>query len=218
MFIRRIKLKMQSEAQKLSPSLSSSFSILVSCFCLLFSLPAAADSFQLLETYTKVPEAPPAKSFTLLTDDHQITFIPPDAAFVELHWESREVAIRYQDERCLIKLRLSTNNPTLLSPDFSDHLRQLVQERYPGAAVGPAEVCHNSCSPGRYFDIQRPTALKTKLMTRLAFVPIKGGMLEVSLSASDAKFHVQQFAMSRLLNSFLVEKPDPNTLILRKDK
>ena len=198
--------------------LRTSFCILVSYFCLLFSLHAAEETFQLLKTYTKKPDVPPAKSFTLLTDEHQITFIPPYDSIVELQREKKEVWIKYKDDRCLFKLVLSTNSPDWASPAYSDQLRQQVQDRYPDAEVGPAALCRNSCAPGSYFDIQRSTAYKTKLITRLAFVPFKGGMLEVSLSAADAKFHVQQLAMARLLNSLLVEKADPHTLILRKDK
>jgi hypothetical protein len=192
--------------------------ILISYFCLLCSLPAAEDErFELIKTYTKVPESPPAKSFTLLTDEHQITFIPPQSSIVQLQREKREVWMSFADDRCLIKLQLSTNSPGLVAPDYCEQLRKLVQDRYPEAEVGPANFCYNSCSPGRSFDIQRPTASKMKLITRLAFVPFHGGMLEVSVSASDAKFHNAQFGLTWVLNSLRVEKPNPDSLAPRKD-
>lgn len=195
----------------------AAFCMMTFGFFFLLSLPAAEEKFQLLKTYTKMPDSPPAKSFTLLTDDRQITFIPPQDSLVQLHQEKKEVWISYPDDRCLIKLQLSTNNPGLTSPPFADQLRRLVQDRYPDAEVGPAAFCYNSCSPGRSFDIQRSTTFKTKLTTRLAFVPFKDGMLEVSLSASDVKFRAQQFALTCVLNSLLVEKPNPDTLLPRKD-
>jgi hypothetical protein len=200
-----------------SPVLRNSFCILISYFCLLGSLSAQEERFELLKTYTKVPESPPAKSFTLLTDERQITFIPPQGSIVQLHREKREIWMSFADDRCLIKLQLSTNSPGMVSPDYCEQLRKLVQDRYPDAEVGPANFCYNSCSAGRSFDIQRPTASKMKLITRLAFVPFHDGMLEVSVSAADAKFHNAQFALTWLLNSLRVEKPNPDTLAPRKD-
>ncbi len=197
--------------------LRTSFCILITYFCLLCSLSAAEERFELLKTYTKVPDSPLAKSFTLVTDEHQITFIPPRDALVQLHREKREVWMSFPDDRCLIKLQLSTNSPGMVSLDFCDQLRQLVQDRYPGAEVGPANFCYNSCAPGRSFDIQRPTASKMKLITRLAFVPFHDGMLEVSVSASDDKFRNAQFGLTWVLNSLRVEKPNPDRLALRKD-
>lgn len=209
-------IRKQAEDRK-SQSLRTSFCILISYFCLLYSLPAQEERFELIKTYTKVPDSPPAKSFTLLTDKRQISFIPPQGSIVELHREKKEVWMSFPDDRCLIKLQLSTNNPSCVSPDSCEQLRQLVQNRYPTAEVGPANVCFNSCSPGRSFDIQRPTTLKMKFITRLAFVPFQDGMLEISLSTSEAKFNNSQFGLTWVLNSLRVEKPNPDTLTLRKD-
>jgi hypothetical protein len=218
MFACQIKSRKQRSAEKKSPWLRFSFCALTFCSSLLLSPTAAADdTFQLLKTYTKMPEAPPVKSFALVTDHHQVTFVPPHDSIVRLDRDKEEVCISFQDDRCLIKLQLSTNSPSFVSPAYCEHLRKLVQARFPEAEVGPATVCYNSCSTGRSFDIQRFTVYKTKLITRLVFVPFRDGMLEISLSAADTKFNAQQFALSGMLNSLLVEKPNPDALSLRKD-
>ncbi len=167
------------------------------------------DIFQLFKTYTPMPDCPPAKSFTLVTEDRQVTFIPPADSAVKMFYEKREVWVTYPDDRCLVKLAVSTNSPALVRSGYTNELHQLLEKRYPDADVGPATFCYNSCSPGYFFDIQQYTAYKTKLITRLAFVPVPDGMLEISVTSSEAKFRLQQFALYPLLSSLHVERPNP---------
>src|SRR5258708_27354548 len=153
---------------------------------LLFStapLLAQQGKFQLLKTYVRIPEMQPQASFTLLTEDHQITFIPPRDSTVQMR-EIGEVQFNYKDDRCMMRLRLSTNNPALASPDSWEQLRAEVQARYPDAEVSAPMMFHFSCQAGCAFKIEQPTALKTKLITRLGFAPFQGGMLELSVSAA----------------------------------
>jgi hypothetical protein len=179
-------------------------------------LQAQQPRFQLLKTYVRLPEMQPQASFTLLTDEQQITFIPPRDSSVQMR-EIGEVQFNYKDDRCLMKLRLSTNCPTLASPDSWEQLRAEVQARYTDAEVSAPSMFHSSCQPGCVFTIQQPTPLNTKLVTRLAFAPFQGGMLELSVSAAAPKFEAQQAFFNYFAASVTVEKPDPSTLSLRTD-
>ena len=190
--------------------------VIVCCFLLSGVAAKAQDTFQLLKTYTPVPDCPPAKSLTLVTDDHQVTFIPPENSVVKPYYEKRELWITYPDDRCLLKLLVSTNNAELVRSGYTNELRKLLEQRYPAAEVAPAAVCHTGCSLGYSFDIQQYTAYKTKIITRLAFVPVPAGMLELSVTSSEAKFGLQQFALARLLSSLHAERPNPATLSVRK--
>jgi hypothetical protein len=188
------------------------------CLLLLLGLAARAqDTFQLLKTYTPVPDSPPARSMTLVTEDRQITFIPPENSIVKPYHEKQELWITYPDDRCLLKLAVSTNSAELLKSGYTNELRKLVQKRYPDAAVGEATLCHCHHSLGLSFDIQEFTAYKTKMTTRLAFVPVPNGMLEVSLRSTEARFPSQQCALSRLLGWMRVERSNPASLSVRKD-
>lgn len=179
-------------------------------------LQAQPGKFQLLKTYVRIPEMQPQASFTLLTDDQQITFIPPRDSIVQIR-EIGAVQFSYKDDCCVMKLRLSTNNPASASPDSWEQLRGEVQARYPDAEVSAPAMFHSSCQPGCVFTIQQPTALGTKLITRLAFAPFQGGMLEVSVSAAAPKFEAQQVFFNCFAASLTVEKPDPTTLSLRTE-
>jgi hypothetical protein len=179
-------------------------------------LRAQQPRFQLLKTYVRLPEMQPQASFTLLTDDQQITFIPPRDSVVQIR-EIGVVQFSYKDDRCVMKLRLSTNNPALASPDSWEQLRGEVQARYPDAEVSAPAMFHAGCQPGCVFMIQQPTPLQTKLVTRLAFVPFQGGMLEMSVSAAAPKFEDQQPFFNCFVASVTVEKPDPSTLAIRTD-
>lgn len=188
------------------------------CFLLFLGLAVRAqDTFQLLKTYTPVPDCPPAKSMTLVTDERQITFIPPENSIVKPYYEKQELWFTYPDDRCLLKLAVSTNSAELLKNGYTNELQKLVQKRYPDAEVGPATLCHCHHSIGLSFDIQQVTAYKTRMTTRLAFVPVPNGMLEVSLRSTEARFPSQQCALSRLLGWMRVERSNPATLSIRKD-
>jgi hypothetical protein len=96
-------------------------------------------------------------------------------------------------------------------------LRTEVQARYPDAEVSAPAMFNSSCQPGCVFTIQQPTQLKTKLITRLAFAPFRGGMLELSVSAASPKFEAQKNFFNFFTSSVTVEKPNPATLSIRMD-
>lgn len=172
--------------------------------------------FQLLKTYVRLPEMQPQASYTLLTYDQQITFIPPRDSVVQMR-EYGEVQFSFKDDRCVMKLRLSTNSPASASPGGWDQLRNEVQARNPDAEVSAPAIFNSSCQPGCIFTIQQPTPLKTKLITRLAFAPFHGGMLEMSVSAASPKFEAQKVFFNCFTSSVTVQKPDPAALSLRTD-
>jgi len=64
----------------------------------------------------------------------------------------------------------------LASPGSWEQLRAEVQA-LPGPEVSAPAMFHSSCQPGCVFMIQQPTPLHTKLVTRLAFRAVQGGML-----------------------------------------
>ncbi len=182
----------------------------------LFCRPAGAAQgrFELLKTYMKFPEMQPQASFTLVNDEHQITFLPPRDSTVQLH--NGEVEFTFKDDHCIFKLRLSTNSPSLAGPDGWDELRGRVAERFFSADISPATLLNTSCLPGCSFLINEKTAYNTKLKTELAYVPFQGGMLEFTLtSATDKGFDAEKLAFNRFVQSLRVERPDRRTLTLR---
>ena len=175
---------------------------------------AAQGRFELLKTYMKFPEMQPVASFTLVTDEHQITFLPPRDSTVQLR--NGEVEFTFKDDHCIFKLRLSTNSPALASPEAWDELRGRVAERFFGADISPATLLNTGGLPGCSFLINEKTAYNTKLKTQLACVPFQGGMLEFCLtSATDKGFDGEKMAFSRFVQSLRVERPDRRTLTLR---
>jgi hypothetical protein len=179
-------------------------------------LHAQQPRFQLLKTYVRLPEMRPQASFTLLTYDQQITFIPARESTVQMR-EFGEVQFSFKDDRCVMKLRITTNSPALASPGSWEQLRNDVQARYPDSVVSAPAIFNSSCKPGCVFKIEQPTPLKTKLLTRLAFVPLQDGMMEVSISAAAPKFEAQQVFFNYFANSITVERPDPTTLSMRTE-
>ena len=109
-----------------------------------------------------------------------------------------------------MKLTPSTENPSLARPAGWEQLRAIVQARDHNAQVGAASECNNSSMPGCYFDVRHSSEPNMRLITRVAFVPYRDGMLEVSLTATEAKFPAQLFAFNGFLNSLRIDKPKPD--------
>jgi hypothetical protein len=166
--------------------------------------------FDLQKTNVLLAESSPIEAYTLQTDEHDLTFIPPRDARVLMDPKKREVRFYYRDERCLIILRHGDVNPALVSPDYWDKLRSIVLERYPGAEVSEGSACLNSCgASGCGFTIRRKTGYGSlTVMTRLSFIPVEGGVLEVSMAAADHKFPAQLAAFRNFLNCLRLEQKD----------
>jgi hypothetical protein len=190
----------------------------IALLCLAGTLLAGEAKFQLFKTYVKLPEVPALESYTLVTDYHQITFIPPKDGILQTDPQKSEIQISFKDNHCTIKLQLSGISPSLAAPNSWEQLRAIVQSRYADGEVSPGAACYNSSAPGCSFNIQRTTVYKTKLVTFLAFVPFPGSMMEVSMSATPANAAAQQLTVQSLLNSFRFEKPNPATISFRKEK
>ena len=162
------------------------------------------------KTNIVLPECPPTEAYTLQTDEHNLTFIPPHDARVLIDPKKREVRFYYRDDRCLIILRHGDVSPALVSPEPWDKLRDIVRERYPDAEVSEGSACQNSCGArGCGFTIRRKTGYgNLTVMTRLSFIPVEGGTLEVSMAAADHKFPAQLAAFRNFLNCLRLEQKD----------
>jgi hypothetical protein len=166
--------------------------------------------FDLQKTNIVMPEFPVTEAYTLETDEHDLTFIPPRDARVLIDPKKREVRFYYRDERCLIILRHGDVNPALVATDSWDKLRDIVKGRYADAEVSEGAACRNSCGAGGCsFTIRRKTGYgNLTVMTHLSFIPIDGGVLEVSMAAADHKFPAQLGAFRNFLNCLRLEQKD----------
>jgi hypothetical protein len=176
---------------------------------------AAADAvntveakFQLYHTRITLPEFPPTEAYTLEMEDNELTFIPPHDARVAIDLKKREVKFNFRDDRCFILMRHSDVNPGLVTPDSWDKLREVLQARYPESKVSEGSVCLNSCGTrGCSFIVNhRPGYMGIKLVTRIGFIPVEGGAMEISMTANGDKFQSQQFAFHTFLNCLSLEK------------
>jgi hypothetical protein len=78
-------------------------------------------------------------------------------------------------------------------------------EAHPNAKILGEFDCFTSNAAGRALDLERLTAVKSKQLSRLAFVPLPGGRVEFRLTAPSEKFRQQRFAFGNLLTSFRAE-------------
>ena len=124
---------------------------------------------------------------------------------------NQEVKFKFRDDRCLITLRHSEVSPALASQAGWNKLREIIQERHPDAEVSEGCACLNSCGAGGCsFTIRRRTGFgDLMLITRLSFIPVEGGTVEVSMTANGNKFATEEFVFRNFLNCLRIEKSNP---------
>jgi hypothetical protein len=174
--------------------------------------PFSAEKGRFFLTHTKVEmaESVPIEALTLHTDEERFTFIPPLDAVINTDPVKKEVWMSFRDERCVIVIKPTELSPDMTSPAAWVQLRERVQSRFPESQVSPAlPCCNSSAAGGCTFTLRRTTVYKTKLVTSLSFVPYADGVLEVSMTTSDARASTGQFTVNSLLNCLRVEKATP---------
>jgi len=187
---------------------------IMSLFCLGSGAdPAGAKEakFELRKITVNLPEFPPTEAYTLETDDYELTFIPPHESQLRFNQANQEVKFKFRDDRCLITLRHSEVSPALASQAGWNKLREIIQERHPDAEVSEGCACLNSCGAGGCsFTIRRRTGFgDLMLITRLSFIPVEGGTVEVSMTANGSKFATEEFVFRNFLNCLRIEKSNP---------
>ena len=83
-----------------------------------------------------------------------------------------------------------------------DSLRSVVTNHYPDGKIVEEFACYTGVAAGRAFDVELESSIGTKLLSRLAFVPINGEMIEFCLTVRRDKFQADSVTLSSLLTSF----------------
>ena len=66
--------------------------------------------------------------------------------------------------------------------------------------------CHTSGSSGIAFDSERTVDGQFQVKSRIAFIPVTGGFVQITLTTPKGEFRNRQMDLSRFLNSFRVVK------------
>jgi hypothetical protein len=179
---------------------------LLHCFialgCGLVSLQAAGQ-FRLFTRPLDIPERGTVISYVLHTADAEFRFLPPVDWVVQENATTRTVVMMARNLTTSISFKIVETGSEARAD--TNQWRNAISEKYPDAKILAEFPCYTGSGGGTAFDLERKAANKSRLLTRLAFVPIPGGTVEFNLTAPAGKLDELHLAFGNLLTSFRVE-------------
>jgi hypothetical protein len=166
-----------------------------------------AEPFSLGTRTVEIPEAGPATLTVLRTAKNELSFLPPTGWKAETDAAAGTITWTSPDYRSMIRLKVKDDAVEQTPKLQADALRQSVLQELPGASIKAELPCYTSGGSGLAFDCEPALAGESPAATRLAFVPIPGGMAQFNLTSPSDQFAKKQIDLSRFLNSFRVENP-----------
>ena len=181
---------------------------LLRCFialgCGLASLQAAGQ-FRLFTRPLNIPERGIVTSYVLHTAEGEFRFLPPVDWVVQESATTRTVVMMARNLTTSISFKIVEAGSEAGGAASTNRWRNAISEKYPDAKILAEFPCYTGSGGGTAFDLERKAANKSKVLTRLAFVPIPGGTVEFNLTAPAGKLDELHLAFGNLLTSFRVE-------------
>ena len=188
-------------------------SFLSSPFCLsleallCFWLPLeGAETFRLFSQPLSIPERGEVTSYVLLAGSNRFSFLPPARWQISAKAEKREVTLLSRDQIAGISLKIVVDGIAAKEKKDWDKWRREVTRRYPDAKIVSESNCYSGEGEGICFEFHHVASNKSKMSTRLAFVPFREGTIEFLLTAPRESSEDYTFTFANLLTSFHSER------------
>ncbi len=190
-------------------------SALVSLVLLVCALTVRAEEeppFLFYRSTTTLDEMGDVTNFVVKAQYREVSFIPPRGATVVCDRKLRNVKLNLPDYQGYFLMQWTTNNPVILAGDRRDDLMQYVQYRYPNAVVSEPGGSVTGAGWAPSFTIEQTTVYHTKLNTKMLFLPLPDGVLEVSMTTPGANFPSTSHTFATFL-TYLRNKPIPTKAV-----
>jgi len=166
--------------------------------------------FELRTVIVAPPESLPMSRCIVALETNQIGFLPPAEWRVVAHAPDLKVVMSPADASMQLTFRLWPEYAGKTNVIDRKDLLPLLEQRFAGAKIADEYPCHTPAGTGFTFELALPTASGTaKLHTRIAFVQLPIGLVEVQFLCLESTLRTARFAYNRFLTSFSLE-PDAN--------
>jgi len=176
------------------------------CGCCLAS-PDSTNEFRLSTQPLVIPERNPVTSYVLQTSKASFSFLPPRNWAVKENATTKEVVMMARNLITSIRFKIVEANPEASKEARVAQWREAVLEKYPDGKITAEFPCYTSKVEGTALDLERISANKTKVFTRLAFIPLPEGRAEFDLTTTSVDLVDTRLAFGNFLTSFRVEPP-----------
>lgn len=171
---------------------------------------AALDATNEFRLYTRplaIPERSPATSYVLQTSTARFSFLPPRNWAVKENATTKEVVMMARNLITSIRFKIVEAEPEATMEARVAQWRQAVQESHPDGKITAEFPCYTGKVEGVALDLERFTPNKTKVFTRLAFIPLPDGRVEFDLTTTGGDLADTRLAFGNFLTSFRLEPP-----------
>lgn len=158
----------------------------------------------------EIPENGVVAYTVVKTSRSEFSFLPPHQWRAETDTKAGTLSWTSPDYGSMIQLLLPKAATEETPKLNAEELRGTITSQPAHATITGEFPCYTSGLSGLAFDAVRRVDGKIDVSTRTAFVPVAGGIVQITLTAPKEKFAARQLDLSRYLNSFKVAKlPNP---------
>ena len=169
--------------------------------------PDPAEEFRLYTRPLVISERGKVTSYVLETSKARFSFLPPLNWAVKENATTKEVVMMARSLITSIRFKIVEAAPEATKEARVAQWRQTVQENHPDGKITAEFPCYTGKVEGTALDLERIAANKTKVFTRLAFIPLPEGRVEFDLTTTSGNLADTRLAFGNFLTSFRVETP-----------
>lgn len=163
-------------------------------------------AFQVGTRHEEIPENGIVSYTVVKTTRNEFSFLPPHQWRAETDAKAGTLVWTSPDYRSMIQLLLPKATSDETPKLKAEELRTLVTSKPTPATLTGEFPCYTSGLSGLAFDTVRRVEEKFDVSTRTAFVPVAGGIVQITLTAPREQFAIRQLDLARYLNSFKVTR------------
>jgi hypothetical protein len=166
---------------------------------------AHAQTFTLGSVVVAVPEGGTATHTLLRAPEQNLQFLPPPGWKLAIDTNASQFTWTSPDYCSALRLKLITNGPAFTTPPEAEPFRERIQQEWREVCIKDEFPCYASGGKGMTFDFEHALSGKFRGSTRAAFVPLRHGAAEITLTSPPDQFTERRRDLSNFLNSFEVK-------------
>jgi hypothetical protein len=187
----------------------------IACFqivgFLLFAAPKASaqNEFKLKPHAIVMPEGGSINGFAIEFQTNRVIFRPPYEWQIRTEAAEKRVTMMPSDRTASLMMQF-VPEATGKKPEIPiDKLREKVKVRFEGGKIFEEFVFHGGAGPAQSFDVDRGTNASNKVLSRIAFLPIEGFLVEITMTSLPKDFPTHLHSFANLMGSFTLEPLKP---------
>jgi hypothetical protein len=165
----------------------------------------SGEPFTLGSRTAEIPESGKVTYTILRTGKNEVSFLPPSGWKSEVDAKGGTITWTSTDYQSSIRLKITDGGGDQAPKLRAEDLRETVAQEISGAKINEEFPCFTSGASGLALDCEHVAKGQFAMASRVALVPIPGGLTQFNLTSPKDQFTKRQIDFTRFLNSFRIE-------------